>query len=194
MVPSLPGMITVVPETPVAANPDRTPETAIVSSPSAMSSGLTVRRKVVDPVDAPAEMEMAVGAVAVKSLAAPSSACPASVPPATVTAMVTPPAGAITPALSSALTVMVSVWSAAFSETSSGLTRRTAESGMINGSVMVKRAGTTAKPAARPEMVNVSASSVSSSPRMTRLKSTEALVEPAGMVKARLSRGWKSER
>ena len=129
---------------------------------------------------------MAVGEVAVKSLEAPITA----VPPATVTVTVVPPTGAVTPGGRAAVTVTVCVLSALFSVITAGETVRTAA-----GSVMVNLTGLTVSPAARPETVKVSAPSVLSvSDGMTIWNTTEPLMEPAGMVKARLSGGRKSSR
>ena len=184
--PSLPGMVTAAPVTAVAdREPDSEPETVIVSWTSATVSALTVTLKVVLPVACPSGMVIAAGEVAVKSLEAPITA----VPPATVTVTVVPPAGAVTPGGRAAVTVTVCVLSALFSVITAGETVRTAA-----GSVMVNLTGLTVSPAARPETVKVSAPSVLASDGMTIWNTTEPLMEPAGMVKARLSGGRKSSR
>ena len=185
--PSLPGMVTAAPVTAVEdREPDSEPETVIVSWTSATVSALTVTLKVVLPVACPAGMVMAAGEVAVKSLEAPITA----VPPATVTVTVVPPIGAVTPGGRAAVTVTVCVLSELFSVITAGETVRTAA-----GSVMVNLTGLTVSPAARPETVKVSFPSVlSASDGMTIWNTTEPLMEPAGMVKARLSGGRKSTR
>ena len=182
--PSLPGMVTAAPVTAVEdREPDNEPETVIVSSTSATVSALTVTLNVVLPVACPAGMVIAAGEVAVKSV--PETA----VPPATVTVTVVPSAGAVTPGGRAAVTVTVCVLSELFSVITAGETVRTAA-----GSVMVNLTGLTVSPAARPETVKVSAPSVLVSDGMTIWNTTEPLMEPAGMVKARLSGGRKSTR
>ena len=156
---SLPTMTTAAEVTSVEAKePDRTPETTTVSSPSCAVSGLTVRSKVVVPAEAPAAMETAAGEVAVKSAEAPSVA----VPPATVTVTVVPPAGATTPSGREAVTVIVSVLSASSSLIVEGLTRRAAAA-VVGASVMVSCTGLTASPVPWPDTVKVSSPSSSSS-------------------------------
>ena len=165
LVSSFPGMITVASVTVVEGKfPVRTPETVTDSSPSATASALTVRSKVVVPLEFPAAILMAAGAVAVKSPVAPSVAWPGPVPPATATAMVTPPIGAVVSPARWAVTVTVRVLSAAVSSTVAGLTDRVAASGRVTGSTMVSCTGLTSSPAARPERVKVSDPSVSVSP------------------------------
>ena len=146
---SLPGITTAAEVTAVEASaPDRTPETSTVSSPSEVVSGFTVKLKVVVPVEAPAAMEMAAGEVAVKSAEAPSVA----VPPATDTVTVVPPAGATTPSGRVAVTVIVSVLSAASSSTTAGLTPRTAEAaGSESLPTMTTAAEVTAVEASAPD-------------------------------------------
>ena len=169
--PSLRGMVIAASATGVEdREPDNEPETIIVSSPSLTVSASTVRLKAVLPVDCPAAMKMAAGAVAVKSLEAPATA----VPPATVTATIVPPAGAVTPGGKAAVTVMRCVLSELFSTTTAGSTLKTASGTPPSLPGMVTAAPVTAvedrEPDSEPETVIVSWTSATVSAFTVTLK------------------------
>ena len=154
--------------------------TVIVSSCSGSVSGLTVSSKVVDPVLAPEERDMLVGAATVKSLVAPSSAVPA----ATVTVAVVASVGTDTSGGRAKLTVMVSMLSEPSSVTLAGETLRTAA-----GSARVT--GTANSPCGKEELPpNRNSVRVAGSCDQSKDPKSKLLPDKSNLVKAGKSPIW----